>query len=68
MRKLRDEDGYRIENNYRPVQTVNARSVTKLPVAKPAWFIAPPPFLVPLLIVPATAFFLFTVFRFKKAF
>jgi len=67
MRKLRDEDGYRIENNYRPVQTVNARSVTKLPVAKPAWYNAPP-FLLPLLIIPATAFFLFTVFRFKKAF
>jgi len=68
MRKLRDEDGSRIENNYRPVQTINARPVLKLTVAKPSWFNATaPPFLVPLLIMPATAVLLFTVFRYMEA-
>jgi len=66
MRKLRDEDGSRIENNYRPVQTINSRPVLKLTVAQPSWFNAPP-FLVPLLIMPATAVLLFTVFRYMEA-
>jgi len=65
MRKLRDEDGSRIENNYRPVQTINSRPVLKLTVAQPSsWFNAASPFL---LIMPATAMLLFTVFRYTKA-
>jgi len=67
MRKLRGEDGSRIENNYRPVQTVHSRPVLRLAVAKPSWFNAPPPLLLPLLIIPATAVLLFTAFRYMEA-